>query len=603
MIGAMRMRLFVLSLVFLGFFAAPAGAGPLPADRAFQLEVSRENSGIRFDWTIEDGYYLYRGHTVAKGPDGAELKLETPPGVSKEDPLFGATEVYYRQANAVIRKVPAGPIELTYQGCQDGGICYVPQTRLIDPVTLAVSNPAKQTAPTDPIPAAADGPAATPHSEPASFNLAAEEDVVQSLLREGGALLVISSFLVFGLLIAFTPCVFPLYPILAGALAREGDRLTARRGFTLSAIYVVAFAFAFSLLGAVAGWSGQNLQMALQSPLTTGAVAVVFVVLALAMFGLFELQLPAHWTNSIAGRTGRMSISKRSVAVLGFSSAFIVGPCVTAPLAGALLYIAQTGDVVLGAAALFALGIGKGIPLIAIGTLGADVLPRAGAWMESVKHIFGVGFIATAIRIATPLLPAGLDLVLWAALLIGAGTWIFSAAQPGSGFQVLARASGIMALVYGVILIIGAASGSTDPLKPMFTLAGRSQSPAERKLQFTPVSSLPELQSQLQATVGEKPSLVYFTADWCVTCHTIERSVLTRRDVQERLQDFHLIKVDLSKLDASNAELMRQLRVAGPPTMVFFDRHGREAPGTRLVGAVTIDLLSRSATAAGALQK
>lgn len=596
------MRLFVLSLVFLGFFAAPVASNPLPADSAFQLAVSRsDDGGVRFDWTIAEGYYLYRAHISARGPDGAEIDIETSPGTAKDDPIFGITEIYYRQATATISNVPRGLIELTYQGCQEGGICYVPQTRLVDAVTLAVSSPAHQVPAPDADATSVNARSASPAASSASFNIAADEGLVQSLLHDGGALLVIGSFLVFGLLIAFTPCVFPIYPILAGTLAREGDRLTARRGFTLSAIYVLSFALAFSLLGAIAGWSGQNLQMVLQSPLTTGAVAAVFVLLALAMFGLFELQLPAGWTNWIAGKTGGISISKRSVAVLGFSSALIIGPCVTAPLAGALLYIAQTGDMVLGAAALFALGIGKGIPLIVIGTMGGSVLPRAGAWMENVKRIFGVGFLATAIWMSTPLLPAGLDLVLWAALLIGAGTWALGAARAGSGLQVLARASGLMALIYGTILIIGAASGATDPLKPLSNISSRSGSAVEGELQFATVTSVQELQSRLHSVRDQTPTLVYFTADWCITCHAIERSVLSQNSVRESLRAFHLIKADVSKLDESNTALMQQLKVAGPPTMVFFDRQAREAAGTRLVGEVTADRLSQSASIAGAL--
>ncbi|MCL4765519.1 MAG: protein-disulfide reductase DsbD [Hyphomicrobiaceae bacterium] len=617
------MRLFLLSLLFLSFFAAPLQASPLPADSAFQLTVSRNEDGsLRFDWSITNGYYLYREHISIKAADGRELPIETPAGERKDDPTFGPTEVYYGAATATTRATSDGPLELTYQGCQENGICYIPQIRLIDPVALAVSNPSEQVGSAGRAPSSGSGlpraaapeasygstpeiaSTAAPAAGASTFNLASDDSLIQSIRSRGGTLLVVASFLFFGLLIAFTPCVLPLYPILAGVLVRGGGQLKPGRGFTLSSIYVLSFATAFALLGAVAGWSGQNLQMLLQSPVTTGAVALIFVVLALAMFGLFELQLPASWTNWIAQSTGALSISKRTVAVLGFSSALIIGPCVTAPLAGALLYIAQTGDMALGATALFALGIGKGIPLIALGTMGGSILPRAGAWMESVKRVFGLAFLATAIWMASPLLPAGLDLVFWSALLVGAGTWGLSSENATAHQRIPTRAFGTMALVYGTLLLIGAASGATDPLRPLAALASRSAPAVEkRELEFADVTSAPELQQFLQASKAAEPTLVYFTADWCITCRTIERSVLIDNQVRRGLDGFHLIKADLSDMDGDKIELMQQLKIAGPPTMVFFDRVAREPAGSRLVGNVTVEGLLQSAGFAGAPQK
>lgn len=612
------MRLFLLGLAFLSSFAAPLQASPLPADSAFQLTVSRNEGGsLRFDWSIADGYYLYREHIGIKAADGRELPIETLAGERKDDPTFGPTEVYYGAATATTRATSDGPLELTYQGCQENGICYIPQIRLVDPVALAVFNPSEQVGSADRAPSSgpraaapeasfgstsATSSTAAPAAGTSTFVLAADDSLIQSLRSRGGTLLVVASFLFFGLLIAFTPCVLPLYPILAGVLTRGGGQLEPGRGFTLSSIYVLSFATAFALLGAVAGWSGQNLQMLLQSPITTGAVALIFVVLALAMFGLFELQLPARWTNWIARITAAMSISKRTVAVLGFSSALIIGPCVTAPLAGALLYIAQTGDMALGATALFALGIGKGIPLIALGTVGGSILPRAGAWMESVKRVFGFAFLATAIWMASPLLPAGLDLVFWSALLVGAGTWALSIEDATAHLRIPTRAFGTIALVYGTLLLIGAASGATDPLRPLAALTSRSAPAAEKgELEFANVTSVPELQKFLQTSKAAEPALVYFTADWCITCRTIERSVLIDNQVHRGLDGFHLNKADLSDMDGDKIELMQQLKVAGPPTMLFFDRVAREPTGSRLVGNVTVEALLRSAGLAGAL--
>jgi len=572
---------------------------PLPVDRAFALSVSQGPGGsLSAEWDIADGYYLYRDRVTASDPDGTGLAVETSPGVAKDDPTFGVSEIYYGHAEAVLPNPGSGPFELTYQGCQENGICYAPETRVVNPVTLSVSDPSPSGAypavswATGAAPSAAEAGARP--ADAAGFQLAAGDGLVQSLLGKGGALLVLAVFPLFGLLLAFTPCVFPMYPILAGALAREGDRLTARRGFVLSTVYVVALASAFAVLGAVAGWSGQNLQVVLQSPFTAGIVAGTFVILALSMFGLFELQLPTAWTSWVATRTGGMGGSKRSAALLGFSSVLIVGPCVTAPLAGALLYIAQTADNALGAAALFGLGIGKGLPLIVLGTLGGGYLPRAGAWMEGVKRLFGFGFLATAIWMASPLLPAGLDLALWAVLLIAAASFAFTVTWPNVTALAACRAMGGVALIYGAILMVGAASGATDPLKPLAVLADGGQPAPTDELAFVTIGSASDLQAKLASANG-RPTLVYFTADWCVACHAIGRSVLSADAVRQGLSGFQLFKADLTDFGLDDAALMKQLKVAGPPTMLFFDEHARETAGSRLVGAVTVDSLMRSA--------
>ncbi|MBY8915652.1 protein-disulfide reductase DsbD [Nitratireductor sp. L1-7-SE] len=598
------MKTILIALVaFLSVSLAPAPASaqttrPLPVEEAFTLEVTRTQDGtLALNWQIAKGYYLYRDH-IGASQDGAELPLETSPGIRKDDPTFGLSEVYYDAASAHLAEQVFDTFDVTFQGCQDGGICYAPENRQVNALSLAVSAPAalQAAAPVEWV--TEEAPTA---SEDTGFALAEDDGLIQSLLGRGGVLLVLVSFPLFGLLLAFTPCVFPMYPIMAGALAREGDRLTAWRGFELSSIYVIALASAFALLGAAAGWSGQNLQLVLQSPVTIGILSALFAVLALSMFGLFELQLPTAWTSWVANRTGGLSGSRRSAAILGFSSALIVGPCVTVPLAGALLYIAQTADVALGAAALFGLGIGKGIPLIIMGTLGGKALPRAGAWMESVKRVFGFGFLATAIWTATPLLPSGLDLALWSALLIAIASFAFSAKITETTPLAAIRSVGALSLIYGIILMLGAASGGTDPLKPLARIAQRGEASAPaRELAFGQTGSIPELKAQL-ASAGDAPTLVYFTADWCVTCRVIERSVLPDAGVIDSLHGFQLIKADLSDFNDENAALMKALEVAGPPTMLFFDSAGREVAGTRLVGSVTVENLTGSAKTAGAL--
>ncbi|WP_367718672.1 protein-disulfide reductase DsbD [Nitratireductor sp. GISD-1A_MAKvit] len=603
-----KILLALAAFLFVSLMPAPETAmaqssRPLPVEDAFSLAVKRTQDGtLALNWQIAEGYYLYRDH-IGASQDGAELPLETGPGIRKDDPTFGLSEVYYDEASARLSQQVFGTFDITFQGCQDGGICYAPETRRVNALTLAVikPQPPQATAPVEWVTEEAPAATAPAASEDTGFALAEDDGLIQSLLGRGGVFLVLVSFPLFGLLLAFTPCVFPMYPIMAGALAREGDRLTAWRGFELSSIYVIALASAFALLGAAAGWSGQNLQLVLQSPVTIGILSALFAILALSMFGLFELQLPTAWTSWVANRTGGVGGSRRSAAILGFSSALIVGPCVTVPLAGALLYIAQTADVALGAAALFALGIGKGIPLIIMGTLGGKALPRAGAWMESVKRVFGFGFLATAIWTATPLLPAGLDLALWSALLIAIASFAFSAKITETTPLAAIRSVGALSLIYGIILMLGAASGGTDPLKPLARIAERSEASAPaRELVFGQTGSIPELKAQL-ASAGGAPTLVYFTADWCVTCRVIERSVLPDTGVINSLDGFQLIKADLSDFNDENGALMKALEVAGPPTMLFFNAAGREVAGTRLIGSISVKKLIGSAKTAEAL--
>lgn len=377
------LRLALVLLVFGGgaqaqqFTFPGQGDRPLDPEEAFRIELlSVEDGRASIGWRIAEGYYLYRDHISASTAAGEVLEIETFPGRMKEDPTFGEVEVYYDSASVTLPRA-GGEVRVTWQGCQEDGICYAP-------VTSALTLP--------PL------PAAVVPEEP-GLRIAAGEGLLSSLAGRGGAPLVLAAFFGFGLALALTPCVFPMVPILAGMLARQGERLTPVRGAILSGTYVLAMAVAFGVLGAVAGWSGQNLQMVLQSPWALGAVAMLFVALALSSFGLFDLQLPASLAGRLQGMSGRRG-SVGGAAALGFTSALIVGPCVTAPLAGAFLYIAQTGDVALGAAALFMLGLGQGAPLFVAGTFGSGILPRAGAWMEAMRRFFGVVFLAMAIWLA-----------------------------------------------------------------------------------------------------------------------------------------------------------------------------------------------------------
>jgi thiol:disulfide interchange protein DsbD len=608
------LRFFLSASCFLATIAVSAVAlaiePPLPMDQAFRMEAGRDGSDIAIRWQLEDGYYLYREYLSVTGVGGKPLEMATPPGVIKEDPGYGSTEVYYGTATATVAGPVTGSLNVTYQGCQDGGLCYPPTTVEIDAATLEpksdTGKSGLQTALRSQaaFPLVSKGPKAADSSS-IRISDPSTNGVVSSLLDRGGVLFLIVGFLGLGVLLAFTPCVFPMYPILAATLTREGESLSTGRGFALSSTYVLALAAAFSLFGVVAAWWGQSFQIALQSPAATLIVAAIFVALALSSFGLFELQLPSFLRNRLTARRGSGG-SLASSAALGFSSALVIGPCVTAPLAGALLYIAQTGDVVLGATALFALGVGKGIPLILMGTFGSGLLPRAGQWMERVRQVFGFLFFATAVWLVDRLLPAGTGLLLWSVLAITFAVFIgaFDQMRPEVGGAArLAKSAGILVGLYGVILGIGGLSGATDPLKPLATIAAASSGDATParvigKDSFQSIASAADLSSLLRADGPAAPTLVYFTADWCVTCRVIERSVLPDATVADALDGIRLVSVDLSEITEANQSLMKELQVVGPPTMLFLDRDNQEVQDTRLVGEITADTVTVSASSA-----
>ncbi|MFN7009876.1 MAG: protein-disulfide reductase DsbD [Allorhizobium sp.] len=579
---------------------------PLEMDEAFRPSLSRVSANeIAVTWQIEPGYYLYREYLAAKSADGTAVKLETPGGKIKEDPGFGSTEVYYGTARATFASdVPT--IELTYQGCQDGGLCYPPVTKTIDMARLQFSGSEHANSAS-----AISSSAAISQSGWSSFSeertdFALADDTattgVDGLLARGGLPLLLIAFVGFGLLLAFTPCVFPVYPIVAAMLSREGEELSPKRGFLLSSAYVGALALAFGLFGMVAAWSGQNLQFALQSSTATIVIAGLFVILALSNFGLFEMQLSAL-ANRLSSGT-RSGNSLGGAATLGFTSAFLIGPCVTAPLAGALLYIARTGDMLVGVAALFALGLGKGLPLIVMATVGGKALPRAGAWMGSIRSAFGFGFLATAIWMVGPLLPLTLMLFAWACLAVTFGVflWQLRGANDTCGGAILARSAAVVSLAWGALLLVGVGLGAHDPLAPLEPLAAKTvsgQSSARiAKADFQAVASQQALTSVLSEAAAEnRPSLIYVTANWCVTCRSIERTVLPDESVSAALDDARLLTIDMTSTSPETEQLLKSLDAIGPPTMIFFDHRKREVAGTRLVGDVTVETLAASALA------
>jgi len=580
-------------------------AAPLPADQAFQLRAQLdEEEGIELTWSIASGYYLYRERIVVT-LDGQRIRIAAKKGEAKDDPNFGLTEVYHGTG---IATVPAellpekGRIVVTYQGCAENSICYPPISKTIDLATLLTED-APATSGTEPSPPVRGGneeKSGVPTWAPSSpSGLETEVGML------GGS--VVSTTLAFmglGLLLSLTPCVFPMIPILSGMLARAGGRLSVARSFVLSASYVLAMAAAYGTLGIFVAWSGENLQASLQTPLAVLAMSAVFIALALSMFGLYELQLPQSWTPrlvAVAGNKGSIG----GAALLGFGSALIVGPCVTPPLAAALVYVAQTGQVLRGSLALFSLGLGMGLPLIAFGVLGARILPRAGVWLLRVKHVFGFIFVALAIWMASRVLLVALTATAWGGLCIAVGLYLDVPSLFGEPrwrpAKLATATSGVLALFYGCILVIGAALSDYGPLQPLISVGLVASAPDASVGGFQVVSNEAELDKAID--LGRKQGrgiMVDFSAAWCTECRLMERNIFAREEVQRQLAGMLLVRADLTHFDLSSKNLMQRFAVVGPPTVVFLNPDGTEIADARVVGDIGVDgFLNKIAKASG----
>lgn len=603
----MARRLLVaagLLLALLGAAHAAAPRAPLAPDDAFRLSASRTADGtLTLVWHIAPETYLYRDSLKAER-SGAPVPLATLPGQIKGDPNFGSVEIYHAQAEATVPGLPAqGDLRLTFQGCAEAGICYPQMTRTIDLATLEVMTDA----PVSPLARVQDSPSAVKHSVPEGIgrsdtpflpqNDAATDgrNSATELMLGGSLPALMTAFLGFGLLLAFTPCVFPMLPILSGILAGGTTRASAGRGLLLSGSYGLAMASAYGVLGLAAGWSGANLQVALQTPWALGAMATIFVLLALSMLGQYELALPARFRFVQIGAGGSIA----GAATLGFGSALVVGPCVTPPLAAAILYAAQSGDALRGGLALFMLGLGMALPLIGFGAFGARILPRSGPWMMAVRHACGVLFLGIAILLASRLLPPSAGLAMWGALAIGLGVFLGafdrSRSQPRA---LLAQAAGVLAVIYGGTLVVGASGGGTDPLRPLGFIGTTVHADMLPSAE-TRVSSLGALQKAVsEVGTDGRPALVSFTADWCTVCKSNE-AVMAVPETRRRLAGLPRITADVTVSSPDTRGLMTRFSVVGPPTFFLIDSEGRELVGSRLTGAITTADIERLAARAG----
>ncbi|MCH1597575.1 MAG: protein-disulfide reductase DsbD [Pseudomonadales bacterium] len=573
----------------------------LPVDDAFQLRVSMQpNRVILARWDISDGYYLYR-HQFDVRLDaldsGAMLgDPRIPSGVAKRDEFFGDVEVYYGSIAMqipVVGTLPDGAeIHIDYQGCADAGLCYPPETRSFS----VLSNTLLPKAPGGRGREASRASQESDASGTPALQSVGEDRAMANVLQTSSFAVSLALFFIAGIGLAFTPCVFPMVPILSTIIVGEGEGLTKTRAFTLSLAYVLGMALTYALVGLLVGLFGAelNLQAALQSPWVLTSFAIVFVLLSGAMFGFYELALPQALQQWVDGRSAKQGGGRYpSVFVMGSLSSLVVSPCISAPLAGALIYLSNTQDAVLGGSALFALGLGMGVPLMIVGGSGGHWLPRAGAWMNTVKGVFGFGLLGVAVWLLERLLPGSVALALWAVFLVAGGVYLgaleFVPKQIGQRFG---QVVGLIMVFWGAACLLGASAGAVDPFKPLVGLAsvGSSEQRQGGEVRWQPVKSTADVESVMASASG--PVILDLYADWCISCKVMERTVFPEPAVAEKLAQFTLLRADVTANDDQDQALLKRYGLFGPPSLVFFGEDGGEFEEFRVQGEVDAERLS-----------
>lgn len=565
----------------------------LPPDEAFRFGAGLPQAdSVPLTWVIADGYYLYKDRiTIQSATPNVQIgKPVLPKGKPKHDEYFGDTEVYYEVLEATLPVARAAsseaqPLKLkvTYQGCADGGLCYNPITKEatieLPPTAAATSLPASVA----PTPSAGGGEVKV-----------AEQDRLAQALQGDNLPYALLLFFGAGLLLSLTPCVLPMIPILSGIIVGQGAGVTRTRSFALALTYSQGMALTYAAAGAIFVLAfRQTPQAFFQSVPVITFMVLLFIALALAMFGLYTLQMP----SALQTRLTNVSNDQKAgtfvgTFVMGALSALVVTACVAPAIIAALSVISQSRQVLRGAVALYATGVGMGVPLLIVGASAGQLLPKVGPWMDTVKQMFGVLFLGVAVYIAQPLLPDALSMMLWSALAVISGFWVFSLkGRDGSPIASPVRAVGLLVLLYGVALLVGAASGGHDPLQPLGNLsassgaAGRVANGDEHAVAFRRIKSVADLEREVAAaSAAGKPVMLDFYADWCASCKEMEKYTFPDPQVQALLAGAVLLQADVTKNDDDDRALLNRFEIFGPPTIAFFGSDGVERKNFRLVG-------------------
>ena len=559
-----------LSLVLISALSHAQETDFLPVDQAFSYETSFSGDELQIHFEIADHYYLYLSRLSLK-QDGQSIAFQTKQTpIEKDDEYFGLVKVFKHKVTLFAQTTSSSIITLGFQGCAEAGLCYPPQQRDISLINIAP----------------------TPTS---NANTVDAEDVssITALLQSGSLAWQMLIFFALGIGLAFTPCVFPMIPILSSIIVGQGN-ITTRRAFVMSLTYVIAMALAYASAGVLVGYFGAkaNIQLYLQSPWVLGTFAGVFVLLSLSMFGFYELQLPRVFQDKLNTiNQNQQGGQLLSVAIMGVLSALVVSPCVSAPLAGTLVYISTTGDALLGGAALLALGLGMGLPLLLIGTGGSRFLPKAGVWMNGVKSVFGVALLGVAIWLLERIVPANITMMLWGTLLISSGVFLGAFEQGTHSWTRLFKALGLILSFYGALLILGAASGQTNPLQPLGssqTINGKTNTAEITQSHDTSnmITSSHEFNLALQsANKKQQVAVLDFYADWCIACKIMDNEIFSQTDTKQQMQNVAFIQLNMTENTGDQLTLLNNFGLFGPPAVLFF-KHGQELKHLRIVGEV-----------------
>ena len=580
----MKLRIVIgllLCLLSQVVFSAPQ---PLPADEAFQVSARiLDPNTILLQWRVHPGYFLYKNRIHLTNQTLRHIQLELvhlPEGSIKTESDGDSYPIYRNELVIPVSilgiKTGSAKLQLEYQGCADWGFCYPPTRKIIEfRIAKTMGMQALQIK--------ADGQQIAATTQTSKFKV---------VLESHNIFWIILSFLGFGVLLAFTPCVLPMIPVLSGVIVGHGHTITTRKAFMLSLLYVLSMSITYALVGVVLASLGSNIQTLMQNPWAISLFAALFVLLALSMFGLYDLQLPSSWQVALA------NISKRqhgghylSAVIMGVLSTLILSPCVTPPLVGVLTFIVNTGDVGLGAIALFSVSFGMGLPLLLIGTSGGKLLPKAGVWMNAVKAFFGVLLLGVAITLVARLLPGEMVLLLWALLFIVSGLCLGALKPRGTAIiYKFWQGVGLIAIIYGVLLVVGAGFGNQDPLRPLANILQTSTLSTNSKTKI--VKSIADIEKAvIIAKQNGKPVMLDFYADWCVSCKIMEKTTFADPKVRELLQQILVLKADVTANDEVDKALQRHYQVIAPPTLLFFDTQGQLQPDYTEVGELTAQQL------------